>query len=163
NTMRGKYGETLVVDRRLAKARGRAGSVSDRSEERSLHPASSSGTDDTLPDQAIVTPGFMAPEQAAGRLDLFGPPAHIAGRGAGLAVDAAASDADGDSGGAGRGIRGGAGAAGNRKGTGTGGNCGPARRGHGTEAADEGGSGHDGVPKPDRKARVAEGVDKGPA
>jgi serine/threonine-protein kinase len=84
NIMLGKYGETLVVDWGLAKALNRAGNSSGEVVEPPLAPSSGSGTDETLPGQAMGTPEFMSPEQAAGRLDRLGPATDIYGLGATL-------------------------------------------------------------------------------
>ena len=85
NIMLGKYGETLVVDWGLAKAVGRAESrerpVTD---EPTLHPASASGSAETLPGSALGTPSYMSPEQAAGRLDQLGRASDVYSLGANL-------------------------------------------------------------------------------
>ncbi len=84
NIMLGKYGETLVVDWGMAKAVGGPGVPATAREEAPLKPASGSGTAETLPGAAVGTPAFMSPEQAAGRLDLIGPPSDIYSLGATL-------------------------------------------------------------------------------
>jgi serine/threonine protein kinase len=83
--MVGKYGETLVVDRGLAKSIGRSGEDGDgQVPESTIHPASASGSAETLPGSVIGTPGYMSPEQAAGRLDLLGSASDVYGLGATL-------------------------------------------------------------------------------
>jgi tetratricopeptide (TPR) repeat protein/tRNA A-37 threonylcarbamoyl transferase component Bud32 len=83
NIMLGPYGETLVVDWGLARARGREEHFRG-SQENTLRPRSSSGTAHTQAGSAIGTPAFMSPEQAAGRLDDLGPSADIYSLGATL-------------------------------------------------------------------------------
>jgi tRNA A-37 threonylcarbamoyl transferase component Bud32 len=71
NILLGPYGETLVVDWGMAKVVGRP--EGDRTtEEATLRPPSSSGSAETMAGLAIGTPGYMSPEQAAGRLDRLG-------------------------------------------------------------------------------------------
>ena len=90
NIMLGKYGETLVVDWGLAKAKGQAfdpaASVSAESidHEPMLSTTGSKDVASTQMGSAIGTPKFMSPEQAAGRLDLLGPPADVYSLGATL-------------------------------------------------------------------------------
>jgi tetratricopeptide (TPR) repeat protein/tRNA A-37 threonylcarbamoyl transferase component Bud32 len=85
NIMVGKYGETLVVDWGLAKATGRPVAADEASlPESTLRPSSASGVGETMPGSAIGTPGYMPPEQAAGRLDLLGPASDVYSLGATL-------------------------------------------------------------------------------
>jgi hypothetical protein len=85
NIMVGKYGETLVVDWGLAKATGHPVSNREASlPESTLRPSSASGAGETMPGSAIGTPGYMPPEQAAGRLDLLGPASDVYSLGATL-------------------------------------------------------------------------------
>jgi serine/threonine-protein kinase len=71
NIMLGPYGETLVVDWGLAKAAGRA--VTSESREIPIRPSSSGSARATMLGQAVGTPSFMPPEQAAGKVDAVGP------------------------------------------------------------------------------------------
>jgi tRNA A-37 threonylcarbamoyl transferase component Bud32 len=83
NIMLGNYGETLVVDWGLAKA-GAASPTSTAASEAPLQPASAYDDAATRTGDAIGTPAYMAPEQAAGRLDLLGPRSDVYGLGATL-------------------------------------------------------------------------------
>ncbi|HVS35311.1 MAG TPA: tetratricopeptide repeat protein, partial [Gemmataceae bacterium] len=83
NVMLGKYGETLVVDWGLAKPIGDRSAGEDRSES-PLRPASAGDASPTQYGQAVGTPAYMAPEQAAGRLDQLGPPTDVYSLGATL-------------------------------------------------------------------------------
>jgi WD40 repeat protein/tRNA A-37 threonylcarbamoyl transferase component Bud32 len=82
NVLLGKFGETLVVDWGLAKP------FSAGPEKPSLkQPGTDSKDHDrseesTLVGQILGTPGFMSPEQAAGRADASGPSSDIYGLGA---------------------------------------------------------------------------------
>jgi serine/threonine protein kinase/tetratricopeptide (TPR) repeat protein len=87
NIMLGKYGETLVVDWGLAKVRGqgsKARSQESATEEGPLQPAAASGSAETEAGQAMGTPPYMSPEQAAGWLDLLGPASDVYSLGATL-------------------------------------------------------------------------------
>jgi serine/threonine-protein kinase len=81
NVMLGRYGETLVVDWGLAKPMGQA---APDTPEGPLTPASGSGSAPTEMGRAIGTPGYMSPEQAAGRLDVLGPVSDVYSLGATL-------------------------------------------------------------------------------
>ncbi len=83
NVMIGRYGETLVVDWGLAKAMGHSGG-DEAASEPGFRPSSSGDSDATLPGSLVGTPGYMSPEQAAGRLDLLGPASDVYGLGATL-------------------------------------------------------------------------------
>jgi serine/threonine-protein kinase len=83
NIMLGQYGETLVVDWGLAKPVGR-GEAPPAGDEQTLRPPSAGDVAATRAGEAIGTPGYMSPEQAAGRLDQLGPASDIYGLGATL-------------------------------------------------------------------------------
>jgi serine/threonine-protein kinase len=83
NVMLGPYGETLVVDWGLAKVVGRP-EGDGAAAEGTLRPASASDSVPTQAGSALGTPPFMAPEQAAGRLDQLGPASDVYSLGATL-------------------------------------------------------------------------------
>jgi serine/threonine protein kinase len=83
NVMLGKYGETLVVDWGLAKLIGRADPVTEFVE-LTLRPEAASASAPTLAGEAMGTPHFMSPEQAAGRLQDQGTASDVYGLGATL-------------------------------------------------------------------------------
>jgi len=87
NIMLGKYGETLMVDWGLARAGGRDAQHQDTADETTLIPRlSDSSSVQTALGQALGTPAFMSPEQAAGRWDELGPATDVYGLGATLYV-----------------------------------------------------------------------------
>ena len=83
NVIVGKHGETLVVDWGLAKPMGRV-EPGQGPDERTLVPTSASGSAETLPGQALGTPPYMSPEQAAGNLEALGPRSDVYSLGATL-------------------------------------------------------------------------------
>jgi tetratricopeptide (TPR) repeat protein len=87
NVMLGPFGETLVVDWGLAKAgldpAGRD-PATDPTTDPAVRPASGSGPAPTQAGSALGTPGYMSPEQAAGRHDQVGPASDVFSLGATL-------------------------------------------------------------------------------
>lgn len=88
NIMLGRYGETLVVDWGLAKAHGnelpRCASSSRPLAPSLIQPRSGSNRERTLHGSAVGTPGYMSPEQAAGRVEELTVASDIYGLGATL-------------------------------------------------------------------------------
>ena len=82
NIILGKYGETLVVDWGLAKAKGQ--SQSGDALIGPVTPSSGSGATPTLEGSAIGTPAYMSPEQAAGKVTELGPATDVYSLGATL-------------------------------------------------------------------------------
>jgi tetratricopeptide (TPR) repeat protein len=80
NVMLGIYGETLVVDWGLAKVASTL--VANATTPENLLRPASSGATPTVMGQALGTPAFMSPEQAAGRLDQLGPASDVYSLGA---------------------------------------------------------------------------------
>jgi serine/threonine-protein kinase len=83
NVMLGKYGETLVVDWGLAKVVGHPDGAT-AATEGTLRPEAGSGATPTETGQALGTPAYMSPEQAAGRLEELGPASDVYSLGATL-------------------------------------------------------------------------------
>ncbi len=88
NIMVGRYGETLVVDWGLARAKGKTGPGSgsgsgSTTEERTFVPTSGNSSE-TIQGSAMGTPAYMSPEQAAGDLDRLGPCSDVYSLGATL-------------------------------------------------------------------------------
>ncbi len=81
NVLLGRYGGTLVVDWGLAKPLGRS---EDGGGEATLRPRTGTALTETVAGQVLGTPAYMAPEQAAGRLDDLGPAADVYSLGATL-------------------------------------------------------------------------------
>jgi eukaryotic-like serine/threonine-protein kinase len=86
NIMLGEFGETLVVDWGLAKsmAAPEPKEESPGSTSPWLQPVPGSDSDLTRIGQALGTPAYMSPEQAAGRLDQMGPASDVYSLGATL-------------------------------------------------------------------------------
>jgi formylglycine-generating enzyme required for sulfatase activity/serine/threonine protein kinase len=82
NVMLGQFGETLVVDWGLAKARARPDAGASLGA--AAPPPLVSGAGETVPGSAIGTPQYMSPEQAAGRTDALGPASDVYSLGAAL-------------------------------------------------------------------------------
>ncbi|HZW29199.1 MAG TPA: serine/threonine-protein kinase, partial [Isosphaeraceae bacterium] len=91
NIMLGPFGETLVMDWGVAKPVGRSEPAtggqapSAPSDEPTIRPYSGGGGA-TLRGQAVGTPSYMSPEQAAGELDAMGPASDVYSLGATLYV-----------------------------------------------------------------------------
>ncbi|HMF10957.1 MAG TPA: serine/threonine-protein kinase, partial [Gemmataceae bacterium] len=85
NIMLGDYGENLVVDWGMAKPFARSEKERSTGEE-TLMPAATEDTPEggTQHGQALGTPAYMSPEQAAGRWDVVGPASDIFSLGATL-------------------------------------------------------------------------------
>ncbi len=81
NIMLGEYGETLVVDWGLAKVIETGGAASVLG---AYAAVAQDGDDHTQTGQALGTPAYMSPEQAAGRTKAVGPAADVYGLGATL-------------------------------------------------------------------------------
>jgi serine/threonine protein kinase len=93
NVLLGPFGETLVVDWGLAKWFGDEELTAEGAESAEERPSGSSSalsapsavsSSQTLPGQVLGTPGYMAPEQAAGEVERLGPATDVFGLGATL-------------------------------------------------------------------------------
>jgi serine/threonine-protein kinase len=87
NIMLGKFGETLVVDWGLAKAVGKSieeTKLVGQDDEPTLIPRSGDSSAQTQAGEALGTPAYMSPEQAAGRIDDLGPSTDVYSLGATL-------------------------------------------------------------------------------
>jgi tetratricopeptide (TPR) repeat protein/tRNA A-37 threonylcarbamoyl transferase component Bud32 len=85
NIMLGKYGETLVVDWGLAKPTGRSSQSDNAVDEATFMPRSGGDASSaTVAGEALGTPAYMSPEQAAGRWDELGVASDIYSLGATL-------------------------------------------------------------------------------
>ena len=86
NVMLGPFGETLIVDWGLARTFDLSAHGAVRAAEGQtsapLQPPSLSALEPTRPGAAVGTPGYMAPEQAAGLRDAIGPAADVYSLGA---------------------------------------------------------------------------------
>jgi serine/threonine-protein kinase len=83
NVMLGPFGETLVVDWGLARVAGTTAATRTDAEG-TLTTADEQTGDGTAMGQALGTPAYMSPEQAAGRWNVVGPASDVYGLGATL-------------------------------------------------------------------------------
>jgi serine/threonine-protein kinase len=81
NIVLGDFGEVVVLDWGLAKLTGRDEAEAD-TWPADVDPEGLRAADLTVQGQTLGTPAYMAPEQAAGRLDLIGPLTDVYGLGA---------------------------------------------------------------------------------
>ena len=84
NIMLGKYGETLVVDWGLARTSTSEQHEVTRGPGEETHLRPLSGSSATMTGEAVGTPAYMSPEQAAGKLDQLGPATDVYALGATL-------------------------------------------------------------------------------